>query len=498
MKRILSTVLLLAILVTAVAPITVTASQDTPVKLSTVALAQGQNSGDPPDLTLSSGDIGFTPSEPVVGETVTITATIHNIGDANAKDVLVYFSANSTSIGEDGIKVIPKGQSRSVGIDWIPGVAGNYNILVVVDPLDTIDEGVNEGNNQASTTITVGGAPPEVVHDVAVTSVTASPTEVTAGEVVTITVSVENQGEATETFDVTSYYDSVAIGTQTVADLIAGASDMLTFSWDTTGVADGTYTISAEASTVPGETDTADNTFEDGTVTVSAPGAPPTTTHELFIEIDYMVNHAPTQAVLDYIEWYYMGNNPSGELINVTFYVDDEVLYDPSVTQQEFWAIEVTYNDLGDDAYGTGDPVFGTAGVYSSKWKWVLFGTVDGEWGAMGYCYVVWQQVGRREGDMLAGNYMFVADEAADAWSVNNGIEPHGAEAVILMHEMGHSIGIGIIEWHPLWGWHEVYDSDSGSVMSYLSTANAELYGAWYYSDKYWATRNLDYYKKEP
>jgi len=40
----------------------------------------------------------------------------------------------------------------------------------------------------------------------------------------------------------------------------------------------------------------------------------------------------------------------------------------------------------------------------------------------------------------------------------------------------------------------EIYDPDPGSVMSYLSEANAGLYGAWYYSAEYWRLRNMDYY----
>lgn len=89
-------------------------------------------------------------------------------------------------------------------------------------------------------------APPTVVHDVAVTGVTASPTTPIVGETVTVTVTAENQGTEGETFDVTVCYDSNAIGTQT-ATLSAGASITLTFSWDTTDVAPGSYLISAEA-----------------------------------------------------------------------------------------------------------------------------------------------------------------------------------------------------------------------------------------------------------
>ncbi|RLI39315.1 hypothetical protein DRO69_14425, partial [Candidatus Bathyarchaeota archaeon] len=46
----------------------------------------------------------------------------------------------------------------------------------------------------------------------------------------------------------------------------------ITIIWNTTGFAKGNYTISAYATPVPGETDTADNTFTNGIVYVGIPG----------------------------------------------------------------------------------------------------------------------------------------------------------------------------------------------------------------------------------
>lgn len=222
--------------------------------------------------------------------------------------------------------------------------------------------------------------------------------------------------------------------------------------------------------------------------------------YELFIEIDYMEGHEPNSIVLDYVHTYYLERG-----INVTFYVDDVVPLDPSVSDTDFWAIEAAYNDLGDDAYGAGDAVFGRDGVYSSKWKWVLYGTsVEDEPNVVGYTYVILSikyvpPTGRiLSVDCLAGNYIFVADGAGDSWALSVGIEPYGAEAVVLMHELGHGIGIMNVGWSGnvytgfrLW---EIYDPYPSSVMSYLSTANAGLYGAWYYCDEYWRLRNMEYY----
>jgi hypothetical protein len=110
-------------------------------------------------------------------------------------------------------------------------------------------------------TMEVNAAP--ATHDVAVINVTPDPALVELGDLVNITVVVENQGTENETFDVTVYYDTTTNETQNVSNLATGANTSLTFTWNTTEVypLDILYKINATASTVPGETDTADNTL---------------------------------------------------------------------------------------------------------------------------------------------------------------------------------------------------------------------------------------------
>jgi len=109
-------------------------------------------------------------------------------------------------------------------------------------------------------------------HDGAITSVTASPTTVYQGETVTILVGAANEGLCSETFTVT-VYANVTVVNSTSVTLASGGTTTLTFSWNTTGAASlSNYTIWAEASVVPGETDTADNVYVDGAVKVKLLG----------------------------------------------------------------------------------------------------------------------------------------------------------------------------------------------------------------------------------
>jgi len=113
-------------------------------------------------------------------------------------------------------------------------------------------------------------------HDITVTNVKPSKTMVGEGYFLSINVTVENQGDYTETFNVTVYYNETAITmpdgkNYTTTTLPSGNSTNLTLTWNTTGVAEGNYTISAHATPVPSETDIADNTYIDGVVMIIKP-----------------------------------------------------------------------------------------------------------------------------------------------------------------------------------------------------------------------------------
>ncbi|MGD0494707.1 MAG: dockerin type I domain-containing protein [Candidatus Bathyarchaeia archaeon] len=86
-----------------------------------------------------------------------------------------------------------------------------------------------------------------------------------------ITVTAENLGGYTETFNITAYANTTIIASESVT-LPAGNSTTVTFVWNSTGFAYGNYTISAYALPVLGETNTANNNFTGGVVTVTFPG----------------------------------------------------------------------------------------------------------------------------------------------------------------------------------------------------------------------------------
>ncbi len=108
------------------------------------------------------------------------------------------------------------------------------------------------------------------LRDVAVVSVIPSDqyVGVVAGQTANISVVVKNEGSITETFEVSAYYDSILIGTLSVVSLLSNSQRNLIFAWNTSGLPDGTYIISAVASVLPREIDIDDNTYIDGAVAV--------------------------------------------------------------------------------------------------------------------------------------------------------------------------------------------------------------------------------------
>jgi hypothetical protein len=98
----------------------------------------------------------------------------------------------------------------------------------------------------------------EDAHNLATTDIALSRTIIGHGYSTRINVTVANQGDFPETFNVTAYVNSTTIATQT-AVLPRGQSTSLTFTWDTTGFEKGSYTVSAYITPVEGETQTGNN-----------------------------------------------------------------------------------------------------------------------------------------------------------------------------------------------------------------------------------------------
>jgi hypothetical protein len=145
---------------------------------------------------------------------------------------------------------------------------GSYRISAFAPLPDDIDV---SDNTFSDGIVQVKAKPPlQLFHDVAVLTVSPSLTSLYAGEVDEIYVVVKNQGNFAETFNIMVFYDGNIIDTLLIEELESNAQVMLHFSWNTQNVAEGNYTLSALASSVPGEENLENNLCIDGLVEVKA------------------------------------------------------------------------------------------------------------------------------------------------------------------------------------------------------------------------------------
>lgn len=107
-----------------------------------------------------------------------------------------------------------------------------------------------------------------VTHNVAVTGITVSTTQVQRGDSVNITVTSKNEGSVSESFNVSLYLNSSLLEKRPVVDLSSNDERSVVFNWDTSAAAPSDYLVKAEASPVAGETNVTDNVLTDNVVSI--------------------------------------------------------------------------------------------------------------------------------------------------------------------------------------------------------------------------------------
>jgi len=218
------------------------------------------------DIAVTDVTVNATTVKP--GEVIAIDITVINNGDfTETFTVTAKYSKTAINFIDIGTKTVTDLEidaSTTVSFTWdTAGIDAGKYIVRAVATLDIDDNPAD--NTRDSDIITVES------HDIAVTFVQAYPLQVIQGQYVGIDVQVANEGTESETFDVTVYYDTTLVNKITVESLFPADYRWLWFEWNTTSVPEGVYTISAVADVVPDETDTTDNTYIDGRVTISIP-----------------------------------------------------------------------------------------------------------------------------------------------------------------------------------------------------------------------------------
>ena len=188
---------------------------------------------------------------------------------------------------------------------WIDWILHDFNI-----PLLTIDMSWLIKNRDwcigSPQSIDLWFRQPVAIHDIAITDVLPSTFQCYPGDIVDITVLVENKGTSSEAFNVSLFYDTHLIAkTQTSQILENKTSRSLQFEWNTIGIPLGNYTIKAEASLVPEEVDVTNNNKTDGVVTVAL--------YELLVIVVDGLNNPIQNAVVEIVGQQQANTNINGE-----------------------------------------------------------------------------------------------------------------------------------------------------------------------------------------
>ncbi|MEU6719924.1 discoidin domain-containing protein [Nonomuraea sp. NPDC046802] len=141
-----------------------------------------------PDLTVSN--LTSSPAAPVETDAVTLSATVRNAGTAASAATSLTFYAGTAKVGTAAVGALAAGATATVSANIGARDAGTYQLSAKVDEDNKVIE-QNEGNNTATGTLTVK---PVDTADLIASPVAWTPGNPAAGNTVTFSVSIKNQG----------------------------------------------------------------------------------------------------------------------------------------------------------------------------------------------------------------------------------------------------------------------------------------------------------------
>ncbi|MDQ1484548.1 MAG: hypothetical protein QOJ62_241, partial [Actinomycetota bacterium] len=146
--------------------------------------------GTNPDLTVSA--VTASPSAPVETDAITMSATVQNIGNASSAATNVNFYLGSTKVGTASVGGLAAGAQVTVSANIGTQPFGTYQMTAKVDEANTVIE-QNETNNSFTNPTSL------VVRQISSSDLVASgvgwsPGNPSAGNTVTFTAAIKNQG----------------------------------------------------------------------------------------------------------------------------------------------------------------------------------------------------------------------------------------------------------------------------------------------------------------
>lgn len=206
-----------------------------------VTAFQGQTQQ--PDLLVADIDV---PTTIYTDTTITVTATIDNTGESDTDDSFkVELNVDGDKVDSVNVTALDAGEGVDVDFEWTPDAAGEYDLRVIADSEDEIDES-NEGNNGLNCEVEAEERPEDpdlVVIDIDVLSTIYTDTTTT------VTATIENSGErdTDDSFRVELNVDGDKVDSLTVTALDAGEDVDVELEWTPNATGDYTLRVIADA-----------------------------------------------------------------------------------------------------------------------------------------------------------------------------------------------------------------------------------------------------------
>ncbi|MBS7620638.1 hypothetical protein KEJ32_00700, partial [Candidatus Bathyarchaeota archaeon] len=199
-------------------------------------------------------------------ETIFFDITVENTGLTSKTTTIsidVHDSSKTPIIHAELQTILNPGQNRFQLPSQIPSNSkvGEAKVYVTAYTAPPSENGVPYGPT-ATTEFFI------ISRDIAVDYIEISSYQVKSGDIVEITAYVRNNGNETESFYVSAFYNQTLITKNYVSNLQPSAKTSIKFYWDTTGIQEGVYVITCIADPVEGEIETQNNILKDGAVIV--------------------------------------------------------------------------------------------------------------------------------------------------------------------------------------------------------------------------------------
>ncbi|MDI1462528.1 discoidin domain-containing protein [Catellatospora sp. KI3] len=143
-----------------------------------------------PDLTVTAAT--WSPASPIETDAITATATVKNNGTATAGATNVNFYLGTVKVGTANVASLAAGAQSNVSVSIGTQNAGTYALTAKVDESNAVVEQSETNNSYTNPTNLV--VAPVQTSDLVAAAVAFSPSNPSAGNTVTFSVSIKNQG----------------------------------------------------------------------------------------------------------------------------------------------------------------------------------------------------------------------------------------------------------------------------------------------------------------